>query len=245
MAKVNESLSFKKLDQESIVIELRYPFAYLFWDRAGMIFDDIKHRLPGGTFELTNASPGKVSILFNRIYEITVETQQFSVGCSGHPLDVKNFLRVATTVYDTLAESLAFEVYNRIGLRQVFVKRYPTLTKASEALSELPAIAMLVKPLEGNPDATISPSAGVRIEEDSWGTLFSIKAAERDFTVNMPPIFWDSLEESKRTVNLHHALLMFDIDAYTKKDVSIDQFDLVEWTKQRMESVRKSAEMFF
>lgn len=245
MATRDAHLTFDKLKLESIVIEMRYPVAYLFWDRAGQVFEEIKRRLPAGRIELTSANPGTVSIVYDGRFDITVETGRFAVGCGGYGLEVKQFLTIASTVYQIVVETVKLEVFERIGLRQVFSKKFPSLRKANEALSQLPAIEMLQKPLGRHKDNVISPSATVRMEDEAKGTTFAIKTGERDFEVGMPAIFWDSIEEDDRKVRLHHSLFIFDIDTYTRSEVSIDQFELTEWVKQQSESVKHDAAMFF
>lgn len=241
----NNSLSFDKLKLESIVVEWRYPFAYLFWDRAGQVFETIRRRLPAGNINLGDAKPGVVAIIYEGRFEITVETTRFWVACGAYLDDMKQFLEIASTVYKTVIEVLNIENFERVGLRQVFSKKYPSLRKANEALSQLPSIAMLQKPLEHHRNMQISPSALIRIEDEAKGYTFTIKAGERDFSVGIPAVYWDGVSELERNISHHHSLLLLDIDAYTKSEVSVDQFEVAEWVRQQRESVKSDAAMFF
>src|SRR5690348_7466575 len=130
MAKGSEALSFEKLKLESMVIEMRYSFAYLFWDRAGQVFDQIQQKLPAGKVNLQSAQPGKVEIVYDGRYEITVETERFYIAVGGPGLETKKFFEVATVVYDTVIEMLGVEKFARVGFRQIFVKKFPSLKKA-------------------------------------------------------------------------------------------------------------------
>jgi hypothetical protein len=237
------SPTFQSLNQESIVIEGRYPFSYLFWDSAGNVFHTIKEKLPTKTLEVRNAQPGSVSVVYDERYEITVESMKTAVGCVGHKIDLKEFENIASTIFDLVIKTLEIGTFERLGLRQVFVKKYSSMKKVHDALGTIPSTSFLMKTMDTHKDKILSPGVSLRMEDDKSGTLFSLKAVTRDFEFDIPPIFRDEGTESQQS--LHQSLLMMDIDTYTLKEMLVGQVRLSDWIAQGLESVKRDAELFF
>lgn len=243
MATTIKKLRFDDLHLESLVLEFRYPIAYLFWDFAGRVWQRIERALPDGEFDLENAGPGNVSAIYADRYQVQVGTQRASISCAHPKVEFSDFVPIAQTIYDIVIDKLEIESFNRIGFREVFVKKYASIDKVVAALQTLPSVSVPEAIREAFGSGAVGPGVTLRVEDDHKGTFFNLHGIGRRFDVKFPPLVADEKDSGPKVFD--QAFLAMDIDSYTRSPVSVGQFGLKDWTIQAHQMAKRNAAHFF
>lgn len=238
----NQSLAFNDLKLDTIVIELRYKFAFLFWDIAGELWNDIEEALPG-ELAVVGASPSSVSVVYADKYDILVEQERFALSSSHPNASLPEFISILETVFETIVSKLNIETFSRIGFRQIFVKDYSSMRKAIEALRTLPSIVIPQQLLASYENDFIAPGLTLRVEDDTKGMFFNLRGVGRSFETTIPAVFKKDTQSNQEI--FQQSLLTFDIDFYTKMEIQVGQLSILDWVKQANEIVKRDASKFF
>ena len=243
-AKANSSkLGFDDLVLETIVLEIRYDIAYLFWDYAGRIWKQISDSLSDRPLVLRSANPSSVVVICDNKYEIAVESTRFSVSVNVPMADFADFLKIVGAVFDIVVEKLALQSFTRLGIRQIYTKRYDTYGALAKALQSTPFVSVPKYLAEENKPAEILASTTIRVEKESRGMRLKLGGAERVVEMTIPPQLLRGSEESYRREN--HFLLTLDLDAYTKNEVVVAQLSIKDWANQSREAAKKEGARLF
>src|SRR3569623_1451266 len=105
------TLALTKLTLKQVTFEVRYPSAFLFWDRAGAIAYEFQQRWP--KMDLRKAEPG--NIVFN------LEETEVSIGLvKAHIIaviprsDLEDVTSLEDFCIDTLRSILIVDTYSRV-----------------------------------------------------------------------------------------------------------------------------------
>lgn len=235
---------FSDLKLENIAVELRYSYAYLFWDLAGHVWRDVRYRLPPNSFVVNNANPGSVWVNYAGKYQLVIEAQRMAVGCMHPEPDLKEFFEITEVLYSLTIERLEIDTFDRIGLRQIFVKSYDSFAEVKKVLLSLPSISVPSGLLSKSTSEEVGVGLTFRIESDSTGTFYNLHGVDRSIDIGVPPEFSDSVENNKETV-YHQSVLTLDTDVYTKTAISAGQVKIAEWMRQGIMYVKEKGPNFF
>jgi hypothetical protein len=243
MSTNKKGLSFNDLKLEQVVFELRFPMAYLYFDIAGSLWEEVTKALPG-TFAIDTFEANGSTITLNDKFQISIGVD--SLGVIGYfpNKSLKDFTDILDIVYTIAIERLKIESIIRVGLRLIFIKEYESLKTLGEMLCLLPCIKIPDGITFGSEDESILPSANIRVEDKVKGRLFRVSGSIRSFTVDLPIV--DVAEKGQRvTQGQRKIVFVFDVDTFTKITIPIGQLSIIDWIKQSYESVKDTSPNFF
>jgi hypothetical protein len=228
-------LALEDLNFSQLAFELRFAHSYLLWDRAGQIWQEVLRIFP--TVTVANAAPNNILFRDGPV-DLHVEPnratfQIFSRDALKNIPAVAEFLRMATSV-------LEIQTFNRMGLRMIYSKVFPT---KEDAASELMKVGFLRIP-EGRhfgvDGLILNPEIAFRKEEGSKGFSIRMKAEGVEFKVEIPYLWQHIAKPVQEVVET----LTVDIDSYIQGTIIRSQIGFEEWITQAMHVIRRDTNEF-
>jgi hypothetical protein len=220
---------------ERAAFELRYPQAYLLWDRAGSIWSEAVRRWPA--LKLVRGEPSHISFTLENQHELAVTLEK--ANAVSHFPAMSTFVQLADTFTGLVTQHLELDHYIRIGLRLFYFRAFPSREEASKAAVSI----RILNPPEGRhfgiEPPYLLPECAFRLEGPSIGVTIRLRAEGRvvDF---QPPM-------NARGLKPHHAEdwgVLFDVDYYTLANVTIGQFKAEDWINSAVHVIRRDSEAF-
>jgi hypothetical protein len=232
-------LSFTDFRLVGLAFELRYPDAFLLWDRAGQLAGQLQARYP--VTRLTSAEPGKVVFLCDRTKEISWHLDRLIV-IDHRPGSAKpeRFYDLCEQCFELTAEHLQIEELKRAGFRLTFAKVFPTKEDAGDALVAA-GILRIPHGKQFNIDAPHTlPEYAIRREGEKFGFLLRISIQSVKFEFEPPPQ-WEITEVPSKEEHR----LVFDLDWYTIGAMPVGSMKVSEWLSQIIHAVHRDADAYF
>jgi hypothetical protein len=206
---------------ESAAFEVRYPSAFLHWDRAGTLWEAARRLWP--SLVVVSAEPSKTVFRIQGRNQLTagVETAVLAQYWPDAKLD--SFRGIAKQFLLLVTEKLEINTYNRIGFRTIFFHEMKDRETASRAFfrSKLMTVPASQFGTKGQP---LMPEYAVRWEGDTLGTTVRIKVEGRELEFEPAPQFKDLPPIKKSTVGV-----AIDLDYYSVLPVPRGKVDADEW----------------
>jgi hypothetical protein len=228
-------LSDIKLSQATI--EIRYPNAYILWDRAGVIWSKASSTWPN--MKMGKAKPMVTSFLIDGRYELSVKLDMAHLIDLNPTSSLKDFITNADSFVTLVANTLDIKEFTRIGFRLIYNKRFKD---KAEAATSLIAMKMINVPtgkhfnIEGKP---LMPSYSVRWEGESMGARVSLLAQDKKIELDVAP----GVEEIT-PVHIERSEILYDIDYYTLKNTAIGQLNFKEWISEAYHVIKRDSNAF-
>jgi hypothetical protein len=217
--------------------ELRYDQAYLLWDKAGAIWQDIRKANPN--IKLREAGPAKVVMTIDRRFQLTIELDKLNISVFTPPSSMDDFIDLCMSVVRTSVHTLEIPLFSRVGLRVIYRQNFKSRAEASNALI---STKMMKIPegkhfgIEGEPRL---PHYSIRWEGDKLGVQVIVQAQERKIMVE-PALGETIVEPIEKDV----FELVFDTDYSTIGTVESGQFRASEWITNGMRVIRRDSRAF-
>jgi len=227
-------LSLTQFKLEYAVLQWRYPFAVLHWDRSGATWTDALLRWP--KLKSVKAEPANTVFTLDNKYQFSVSLEAASVDAINPNLE--EFARFADDFLSILVKHLQIVELRRIGFRSQFFRLYDDGAKASADLAKAPFIRIPEGKRFGLEATPLFQRYSVRWETKSVGVLFSADVQRRTTTFEPPFGFRPAIE----SVTTDENGIMLDIDYYTIAPTSTGAFKSVEWVPQVSRVVRRELE---
>lgn len=242
--KKNKKLSFNDLKLEQIVFEAQFPFAWLYSDYAGSLWKEIEDKLPKKRFLINSFDHTGGVCTYGDKFEIAIANERLFVAGFYPETSLNDYLEVFRTIFEIVTDKLQIEIFNRIGVRLNFVKKFDSMEKANESISTIPHLNIPTKIYSDLEKEKIAPSFTIRVEDEMKGRLYMIRSAMRTFSLELPMYY---VAEKNQPINqgFHESIVSFDVDNYTRIPVSVGQISPNDWVTQIYKSVKKDSLKFF
>jgi hypothetical protein len=233
----NESLELSEFKTESLAFEVRYDPTPLLWDKAGSVWAGLKSKLP--ETKMVNGEPTITSFTLGKEFQYTVALDRAFVVSTSTQVGFEDYIKVVETLLEVINFTLKIDEYKRIGLRQVFVKYFPSRSLASEALRNIHIVKVPQVPVFGIEAKPIGPDFAMRWEGENFGARVHVKIESRTLDFEIPPVFPDAAPPS-----IEQHVILLDIDYSTMGSVSVGQFRARDWLYSARSIVRKDGGKF-
>jgi len=227
-------LSIDDFKLRRIVCEVRFPEAFLIFDRSGTVFQTLRREYPAVTQD--QAAPTSIQ-MSSEDWVFTLELTQCRVTSKNlNSTRIEPFTAVCDYFFGLVIELLEIDSFSRVGLRSIYARPYESLAAAREELQSLDYVKALAKePRFGEAEAL--KEIGFRWEGEQLGALVGIKAETAKIDATFPPEFEFSQSELHKELNF----LTLDVDYYTVAFVEPSQWDAATWIPQAYRIVRKES----
>lgn len=230
-------LNFSDFKFTQISFEVRYENAYILWDRAGTIWKKFTTTWPN--LKTEKIEPSQCIFTLETNFRLGVNLDKSFITNTNPTSSLNIFIEMTHEFITSTIQYLEISSLNRVGLRLIYEKDFPSKSEAANALF---STKMMSTP-EGkhfNVQGKYSlPRYSLLWEGASTGVRILLEAQERkiDFESN-PPI------EGINPVHLEKHILVYDLDYYTIAKVSIGQLNVKEWISQNCRVLRRDAGIF-
>jgi hypothetical protein len=203
---------------QKAVLEIRYDPAYLLWDRAGIITEELRKLFP--TLSRKQISPNQQVLKLTDDMVISVEIDKAHLVNYFPQKDLEKFRSACGKAFPVVIDKLERSNLIRIGFRIFFEKRFETNDETAVfVIDHLPAYKRSGKYF--NIDGAIrDPDLSLRWEGETTGCLVRFQAMQAKLEVEVPAEFGniDSINEEKKYVQL-------DVDYYAHASTPSARFD--------------------
>jgi hypothetical protein len=215
--------------------ELRYPDAFLIFDKTGDIYHELGKKFTN--LKSDAATPAQTQMTADEGV-ISVEQQILRLTDNDPDLVLEKFAPNFKTLFDCVVDRLDLVAFTRIGLRQLFFKSYESAQQSEAALNALRLVQTgAEKRFGAGPNIA---ELFIRWEDKELGAVFRIKAEKGSLDAKFP----FELGMAEKSIHKEFHRLVMDIDYYTIATVERDQWDPVTWITQSARIVRKEADRF-
>ena len=226
-------LTFDDFKPFTITCELRYPNAYVIYDRTGSILSELKASFTN--INVSAASPQQTAFTSEEgSFHLELAASRFT---SGRPdRNAESFTKHCKIYFDVVVEQLEIDVFSRIGLRYILRKEYKSLSDAHGALAG--AKLFNFEPTKRFNSSESPIEVLFRWEDTQIGAFVRLKAETADVKVNIAP----ELKSEIPDFSNKKFILTLDIDYYTMASVRREQMNLEEWLPQKARTIRKEVD---
>jgi len=226
-------LTFDDFKPFTLTCELRYPNAYLIFDKTGQILNDLKETLTN--ISVSNAGPQQTAFASDEgSFHLEIGAARFTSGRPGR--NAENFTKHCKAYFDALIERLEIEVFTRIGLRYILRKEFKTEGEAKLALAAMMLLNLKPTKRFNNSDSPVEML--FRWEDSQFGVFVRLKAESADVKLVVPPELKDEIPD----LDKKRFVLTLDIDYYTVARVEREQWNIQEWLPQKVRTIRKEVD---
>lgn len=167
------------------VIEVRYEFAPLLWDRAGTIASEIK-RKHYPKLELRQVAPNNQNMRLLPDLELSLQTDKCFFICRKPSSDLSELKISSAKVFPTVIERLELTDFTRVGLRIFFQKPFPTKQECADyLLNAVPFLRRKGKHFNIEADV-IDPEIALRWEGKATGCSVRVNVIDAKLNIDIP-----------------------------------------------------------
>lgn len=226
------------------VLDIRYPTAFLLWDRAGHLWNDISKRFP--TAKPKSAQPNQTSVAITDTMDGVVNNDKAVLiqdveGNENQP----DFKETAGLFFPLIIHLLEIETLKRVGMRIHFEREFQSSAEASEYFLETTNSNVAEGKFFNFEGRAMDFERHVRIEGDSLG--ISIKHLTQKQTVNLElPVAAKALlklSEEQVTPRERNVVLL-DVDYYAHSPMPVGSFHINRIFESWMHAIRRDVARF-
>jgi hypothetical protein len=224
-------------DLHSVNFEVRFDRAYLLWDRAGAIWQNIHKAYPN--IKPREVNPGKVTMTIDQRFQLTTEMDKLIVNVFLPPNNVDDYVKLCEYFISMSIEILQVTLFSRIGLRSIYRRDFKNREEASAALISTKMMKIPEGMHFGIEGLPMLPRYSMRWEGDKRGVQVNFQAQERKILVE--PVMGEPTVEG---VDKDLFELIYDIDYFTIGTVEVGQFRASDWITNAMRVIRRDSKVF-
>lgn len=241
------SLDLDQFSLFSATFEARSLPKFLQWDRAGLLTTGIFETQPG--WDLIVATPDNITLKLEDRYTLAMalktsgvaeEHTSFAVTDEKPKASLSGFIECVGRCLDVACDILEITEFTRIGLRLMFMKEYPDMSKASDAIFRTGLMKFPSTNLFGIDGKPASPTYILKWESEKNGTMIHLAAETRKIQFT-PPAEMVGVDAFKR----EYSRLLYDFDYYTKATVSRGQLQVADWINSALHLARRDSTKVF
>ena len=231
-------LNLSQFKLRRAVLEVRYPNAYLLWDRAGDLWSEATRRW--GSLDVQEAQPGRTVFRYDaKRTEFSALLSKTSI-ISHYPDKFDDFVEMATIFLDITTNILEIYELERIGLRLRYYNSFPDKAAASSAVIALDLLKIPGMPQFNIDGVVVTPEYAVRFEDGKKGVTVRI-GAESEKQEFKPPLNMDGLKPEEVEISG----VTYDVDYFTIATTSTGQFRAKDWIEGAHHVIRRDSKSFF
>lgn len=222
---------------ERVSFEIRFPAAFLHWDRAGAIWNAVARLWP--ELEIVTGEPGRTSFTVRKKVELTVTLENATVIEHWPQRDLGEFKEMAKEFTKVLIEQLELTTIKRVGLRQFFLSPYPSREEATQAFLATKLIRYPPDAQFGTKGVPLMPEYAVRWEGETLGATVRAKVESRRMEFEPSPKF-----PKLKPILEETAGIALDLDYFTVAEVSVGKLDVAEWIQVGAHVMRRDIKSY-
>lgn len=227
-------MNISHLKLTSISFEMRYEPAFALYDDSGKIWSGVRRKWPN--LKPVEAQPNSSKFVVNDEAELGILIDKSHVIWPGSKFDSKKFSEYAEFVTAITTGTLDVTKFTRLGLRQIFIKRFPNAKEANDAIFESGLLKVPDATLFGVDGQLKNAEFGFRNETDSVGWYAKIFARSRKFNLE-PPLG----DEDIPKIDEEFFEVVFDVDYYTIATTAAGKFKADDWVSQGQRLIRRDS----
>lgn len=228
---MNLRVDYSDFSLGNIICEVRYPGAYLIFDRSGSIWHSLKRRFP--SLSLVVGTPMQTSFRADS-YVFNIESEAARISCnSPGVVDIEEFQRNCSFFFPLVAGILEIPTLTRTGLRQFLVKKFATKEEGQVFLRRFAvARGYIPKWLEG------ASTTEVLYHWQSESSVAMLRMAMQPGATSIAGV--NLLADD----NKNECAVFLDLDYYIMGGINLDQWDASEWILQTRHAAKKDVNHF-
>jgi hypothetical protein len=202
------SLNLDQFTPWTATFEVRYDTAFLFWDRSGSIWAEVKKLYPQVTVQQASPNQVQVNVDDRTSAAASVDRAYFTVANPKNDLsELQSFSKV---LFPPLLRYLDLSSLSRVGLRVIYGKHFDGRKEAADFVStHIPIPKLKGKHL--NVDGIVfDPEMYFQYEGDVLGFSIRIKSQQTKINFMVPVEFQGALKENKA----ERSFVTLDVDYY-------------------------------
>lgn len=224
------SLSDFKVDRQ--IFEARFPQSLLLWDRAGEMWTSISRNFEN--LKMVSAVPNNTQFETESFYLVVEPVLLRIVAKDDRSFD--EFEKHANSFFRIVVDSLEIELFERLGIRTMWAKQFPTMSEASEALRSLDIFRKFKGESFGFEAPSATFDAKTTWEDRHNGAMLGLRTEKRRVEPQVP---WEVRSQLSISTEERH-LFIVDVDYHTVPKLQRDQIDVKEWISSSQRIVKKA-----
>lgn len=226
------------------VLDIRYPTAFLLWDRAGHIWDEVSKQFPN--VKLKSAQPNQTSVAITDAMDGVVNNDK-AVLIQDVEDSAKQpaFIEAAAIFFPLVIHLLEVQTLKRVGMRIHFEREFQSSAAASEYFLGATNSSVAEGKFFNFEGRALDFERHVRIESDSLG--ISIKHLTQKQTVNLelPAAAKALLKLSDEQVTPRERnVVLLDVDYYAHSPMPVGSFHVKRILESWTHAIRRDIARF-
>lgn len=233
-------MEYQDLKLERAVIDVRYPIAYRFWDRAGALWTSMQEKWT--TLGNVEGNPAKLACrldLEKKVYELTSELTTSRVVAHAPKTNLDDFQNIVSTFMAKVLGILEIAELSRVGFRLIYYHEVNSREAANELVARMKLFQIPEGQFFGFKHKTVVPELTLRFMGEEVGATVKVGSATLTFDFVPPP----GIPELQPVKKVSHRVI-FDVDYFTIAKVNVSQMNFDEWIPQIYNLVKKDSNQF-
>jgi hypothetical protein len=218
------------------VFELRYDPAFIMWDKAGSIANEVLKTLPGA--KVTDANPSRILFQVNEKAVAAIELEKLSITCTRPKQDLHELTSLAVTLTELVDRYLKPQHLIRVSTRAIYCKDLENVEQGVPLTLKTGAIRLPERTVFEQKEQPKGVDFSIRWENDVVGTIVRFRTETTSVEFGTPD--FPEIEPIKK----ERARLIFDVDRLTKTKIDAGTFRTTEWIKSFVHLVNRDSPQF-
>ncbi|MBL7996571.1 hypothetical protein JNM05_14485 [bacterium] len=232
-------IDHSKLVLEKIVLELRFPSGFLFFDNCGKVCKKIVQYYPNIEFQKINVD-GTQFTLNEKFLGCSISHTNLAIA-QEFPLKLDDFEELSETVSSILIKEFEIESFARIGNRFFYTYPSENRSKSQELIKETSIINFDSDKFKIFGDEVTGVNVTLNFKDKDIGTNLIIN----DFSERRLQSATHPLIKSIEPTKFYKGGIQIDLDRYTLKPLSSGQLSCRELIKNNKKESERSIELLF
>lgn len=225
-----------------VILEIRVPGTYKWWDRTGQFWDEAEQIFPG--LIPRQVEPNKTIFEYPqgncKFVARRREDGDLALGIDAfkpqRTLDA--FIDMADKFVSIGLRLLEITEINRIGLRTIYHHEFPDIEQAGASVTATGLLGSIPGPVFNVDDSPNNIYISLIFKNEYLGTRFQVRSDTREASIDVPVenSFMD-LESQAKTKHL----AILDVDHYTNRPAAVGQIDIKEWIESAFRLIKRDS----
>lgn len=220
---------------QQVVFEMRYDDAYILWDRAGRIHQDLTKLWPGT--RLREGTPNQ-QVLRSDDVEVTTGHSISRVALF-LPKTISQRVDEVTETFRIWTTELELTKFTRIGTRVIFFREFQTEEEANRAVVDLALVKYPSSPFFTHKTLPNATDLRITWQDEAIFTQVLLKSEHLEMEIPVSP--YSSASKEKKVL---HAMVL-DIDRATRGTVELAKFRIGDWLQGVEHVINRDAPRIF
>ncbi len=218
-------------------VEVRYPPAYLLWDRSGHLWSKLGLQFQG--LRMLAAQPIETLFRLDSDVQFAARLENAALDAFKPNRTLTQFCEHAGRFFPLVVEMLEIAEFSRVGCRLMYTKEYPSVEEASAALLECGVLKWPEGKHFNHSGKPVRPEWAFRWADGETGVHIRLRVDERKYDF-VPPLIWEGPLPDKKD----HVALTYDVDWYTEAPVLVTQLLFEDWIHQCVHLTNRDSDAF-